>query len=167
MTTPPGQRKRLLALIHIAKKQFGMDEDGYRDFLEAQTGKRSAGKMNLSELNQVFQGFEARGFKVTGETGLKGEGSRVKGERRLSPKTRDKDPEKKTPADKVRALWIECWKAGKVKSRYDDSLQAYCKRVTKVERVEWLNHAQARQMIKILEDMLKVPEREAEVSNEE
>ncbi|MEO1208267.1 MAG: regulatory protein GemA [Cyanobacteria bacterium J06638_20] len=147
MTTPTGQRKRLLSLIHIAKKQLGLSDDDYRDFLEGVTAKRSAKGMDLSELNAVIQAFEKKGFKV------KGEGRRVKGKGKLSPKTRDKA--KKTPVDKVRALWIRCYQAGKVRERGDDALQKFCRTVTGVERVEWLKHHQAKQLIEILETRLQ------------
>ena len=47
-------RLKLLAKVHIAKKALGMEDDGYRDFLQAQTGKRSAGLLNEIELDKVL-----------------------------------------------------------------------------------------------------------------
>lgn len=51
MTPRKETRNALLAKVHIAKKALGMDDDAYRDFLNAQTGKRSAGLLNETELD--------------------------------------------------------------------------------------------------------------------
>lgn len=150
-TMPPKTRQRLLALIHIAKKQLCLREEDYRTLLGSVTGKTSAGEMTLSELNAVIQTFEGMGFKVRGEGRVKGEG--VKGKGKLSPRTRDKAV--KTPADKVRALWIQCYQAGVVRSRWDEAINQFCKTACGVDRVEWLSHDQARRVIKILEDKLE------------
>ena len=56
-------RQALLAKVHIAKKALGMDDDGYRDFLQAQTGKRSAGLLNEIELDRVLTQMKRMGFK--------------------------------------------------------------------------------------------------------
>jgi len=149
-TMPPKTRQRMLALIHIAKKQLRLKEDDYRTLLGSVTGKTSAGEMTLSELNAVIQTFEGMGFKVKGGERVKGEGGKGK---RLSPRTRGKAV--KTPADKVRALWIQCFQAGLVKSRWDEAINQFCKTVCGVDRVEWLSHDQARRVIKILEDRLE------------
>ena len=47
-------RRKELAKIHAMKNSEGMDEDTYRDMLEAQTGKRSAGDMNKAERHKVI-----------------------------------------------------------------------------------------------------------------
>ena len=56
-------RLKLLAKVHIAKKALGMEDDGYRDFLQAQTGKRSAGLLNEIELDKVLAQMKRLGFK--------------------------------------------------------------------------------------------------------
>lgn len=44
---PDDRRRRELAKIHIlAKKDLGMDDETYRDMLEAVTGQRSAGRLD-------------------------------------------------------------------------------------------------------------------------
>ena len=49
-------RRKELAKIHVLKKQVGLDdEDSYRDMLEAQTGKRSAGNMSKAERHKVIK----------------------------------------------------------------------------------------------------------------
>ncbi len=56
-------RKAMLAKVHIAKKELGMDEDTYRDFLEKHTGKRSASKLNYYQLQNVLNAMQKSGFK--------------------------------------------------------------------------------------------------------
>lgn len=51
-------RKRELGIIHAAKKRLGLDEDTYRLFLEAQTGKRSASELTDKERAVVISEME-------------------------------------------------------------------------------------------------------------
>lgn len=57
-----------LAIVHIAAKEQGMDEERYRGFLEAHTGKRSAADFNPVEMRVVIREFEKRGFRVSART---------------------------------------------------------------------------------------------------
>lgn len=140
---PAEERRRLIAKIHIAKKQLRLSDEDYKALLGSVTnGKSSCKDMSDSELVAVIEAAEGRGFKPKSTKG------------KLSPATRQKPKDSKTAADKIRALWIECFKAGKVKSRYEEALQAFCKSITDVDRVEWLNYRQSKRIIKILEDRL-------------
>ena len=56
-------KKILMAKIHIAKKELGLDDDTYRDVLWRVTGKRSCKKMLIGELEAVVKDMEASGFK--------------------------------------------------------------------------------------------------------
>lgn len=58
-------RNGLIALLHIAKKDLGLDDDIYRDILEQQTGQRSAKDLTLKQLEQVLRYFASKGFKQT------------------------------------------------------------------------------------------------------
>lgn len=55
-------RNSLLAKVHIAKKALGMEEEAYRDLLEATTGKRSAGALSVRQLVQVVEVMRKRGW---------------------------------------------------------------------------------------------------------
>ena len=58
---PAAMRKQMLAKIHVAKKQLGLDDDTYRDFLQGVTerdgegGKRSCKEMDESDLHNVLE----------------------------------------------------------------------------------------------------------------
>ncbi len=53
----------MMAKIHIAKKELGLDDDTYRDVLWRVTGKRSCKNMLIGELEAVVKDMEASGFK--------------------------------------------------------------------------------------------------------
>ena len=55
-------KKILMAKIHIAKKDLGLDDDTYRDVLWRVTGKRSCKNMLIGELEAVIKDMESRGF---------------------------------------------------------------------------------------------------------
>lgn len=52
-------RKRLLARIHIVKAELGWDEDEYRDYVFAETGKDSAGDVDYVPLANLLKRMEA------------------------------------------------------------------------------------------------------------
>lgn len=55
-------RRSLLAKVHIAAKALGLDDETYRDMLEALTGKRSAGKLTEKQLVLVVAALRAKGW---------------------------------------------------------------------------------------------------------
>lgn len=57
-----GNRKTMLATVHIARKQLGLDEDAYRDVLERVTGRRSSGDCSVRELRLAIEEFRRLGF---------------------------------------------------------------------------------------------------------
>ena len=57
------RRRAMLAKIHMAKKDLALDDDTYRDFLEAEYGVRSAGKLTPYQLDQVLGIFRAWGWE--------------------------------------------------------------------------------------------------------
>lgn len=62
MNTRAQTRQGLIAKIHIAKKALGMDDDGYREFLFNQTGKRSAKDCTEIELDRCIAQMKRMGF---------------------------------------------------------------------------------------------------------
>jgi len=55
-------RHKLLALVHIAKKEIPLRDDEYRDVI-AYWGVRSSADMSIPELEELVQYFESLGFK--------------------------------------------------------------------------------------------------------
>jgi phage gp16-like protein len=135
--------RALIAKIHIAKKQLGLDDDLYRDVLAAvANGKTSCANMNVTELQSVLDHFKAKGFKTV----------KSKKAGRLSPPS---GTAKLPEIDKIRAIWITMAQHGIVKDSSETALNAYVKRMTStlnqgagVESVAWVNPSQA---IRVLE----------------
>ena len=57
-------RRVLLAKVHIAKKDLGVDEDIYRMILREEFGVESAADLANRELEQLVLRFESRGWKA-------------------------------------------------------------------------------------------------------
>ncbi len=58
-------RASLLAKLHIAKKELGLDDDLYRSMLERVTGKRSAAKLSIKELVSMVEEMKSKGWQAT------------------------------------------------------------------------------------------------------
>ncbi len=54
-----------IALLHVAKKQLGLDDDIYRTILEAYGGVSSAKHIKLDGFKRVMAHFERLGFEST------------------------------------------------------------------------------------------------------
>jgi phage gp16-like protein len=114
-TFPASERKRLLAKIHIAKKQLDWDDDQYRAALKDVAGVDSAGELTVGGFKKFMDYLYRCGFRDGAPQG-----------KRLSPRTSDKPH--KTRQSKAVALWIELYKAGKVKDRSHDALGNFARR---------------------------------------
>lgn len=134
---PKDDRTKLLAKIHVAKKQLGLDDDTYRDLLERVTGKRSAGELEERELLAVLNAFREAGWK--GATAPRSGKPHVR---------------------KVWAIWQSMRDAGIVTA--DDSraaLRAFVLRLTGVADPEWLTADQATKVTESLKQWKKRVER--------
>jgi hypothetical protein len=56
------RRHKLLALVHIAKKEIPLRDDEYRDVLKY-WGVKTSAQMSISELEDLVEYFESLGFK--------------------------------------------------------------------------------------------------------
>jgi phage gp16-like protein len=57
-------RARMIAKIHLAKKQLALAEESYRAILERITGLDSAGKMRVDQLDAVLREFTRLGWRA-------------------------------------------------------------------------------------------------------
>ncbi|MGF6227585.1 hypothetical protein QFZ27_001540 [Inquilinus ginsengisoli] len=60
-------RTRLIAKVHVAKKQLGLDEETYRDVLRRVTGRDSTADINNVQLGNVIREFVRLGWKGGGD----------------------------------------------------------------------------------------------------
>ena len=112
----------LIAKMHVAKKQLGLDDDTYRDTLELVTGKRSAKDMNDRQRVKVLEHFQTKGFDASPVK------PKADGRKKLTGKY----------AGKLQALWIAGWNLGLVKNKDDAALLAFVKRQTGIDHTRFL-----------------------------
>lgn len=121
-----------IQILKIAQKQLGLDDDTYRDKLEALTGKRSARDLSEGERQKVYMAFQADGFVPT----------------RPAPKA-NRATGKFAP--KLQALWIAGWNLGVFRNRTDKAMTAFLKRQTGIDHSRFLHHGEdARKVIEAL-----------------
>ena len=119
-SSPPGRAPRSapLVMIHVGKKQLGLDDDAYRGLLERVTGKRSAAELSEAERNAVVADMRRQGFKPASKPRLKGLDGPY--------------------AAKLQALWIAGWNLGVVRDRRDKALVSFVERQTKISHTRFL-----------------------------
>ncbi len=134
MSTTSPIRRGLIAKIHVAKKQMGMDEDSYRAMLRRH-GTDSASTMSLEQLESVLQEMQAKGFKPTPP---KKAGAR---------KQADGEAVKK-----IRALWLFLHQIGAVNNPTEAALAVYAKRMVGVDDLRWVDGTRSTRLIETLKN---------------
>lgn len=129
-------KSKYIKLIHIAKKQLGLDDDTYRHLLVTVTKKSSTKDMTVWELDKVIDNLKSKGFIVKNS--------------KKSGKITATEPVHK----KIRSLWLELADAGAIKNSSEKAINSYVKRITGVEVMDWLNTDQAMRVIESLKSWL-------------
>ncbi|WP_288804182.1 regulatory protein GemA [uncultured Novosphingobium sp.] len=133
------QRHKLLATVHIARKQLAMQDDDYAALLERVTGKRSAADCSDGQLRDAIREFEAKGFRSSSgrsKRRIVGGGETVR---------------------KARAMWISLYQLGAIRDGSDAALEALGRRQLKVDRLVWANERHANRLIEALKAMTNSP----------
>jgi phage gp16-like protein len=120
-------RQRLLAKVHIAKKEMKLSDDDYAVIVESvsRPGKTSSAQLNLQQLEALIERFKELGWQS-------------KKPKKLSPKSRDKAEFEKNQKDKIRALWITAGQVGAIADNSESALQGFVKRMTDIDRIDWV-----------------------------
>lgn len=131
--------KGLIAKIHIAKKELGLDDGTYRAIIKQATNKESCAKCNAFQLEKVIELMKSKGWK---------------------PKTvaAKKKAFRKPPTDliaKIYAIWGDLQEIGAVSSSDKSALDNFIKKYTKVDSVQWIDDYQAIKIIEMLKQWLK------------
>jgi len=127
-------RKKELAVIHIAKEELGLDDEWYRDLLEAWTGETSSADLSQEQRHEVIENFKRMGFEPESDR-----------EERLEVQEDDKPQ-----VQKIKQLWLKLHGVGAVKNPSLESLNAYVQRMTETDRVQWLGTKDAVTVIEAL-----------------
>jgi len=132
-------RQRLIRLIHVGKRELGLDDDVYRALLMGSVQKDSTSTMSVPELERVLERMKRSGFKV-----------RVKSARPPAQSRPGRPLAQYPEARKVRALWLFLHQLGAVKNPSEEALAAYVKRIAKVDALQWTNGNQTEALIETL-----------------
>ena len=130
-----GLTNKQKAVLHVAKTRLGLDDETYRDMLEAHGGARSAVDLNYAGFLTVMTHFEASGFV-----------------RASIPQHERKIKERSGMATgaqirKIKAIWLSL--AGSYYTRGQEwrALRAFLKKRFRVEHENVLTFAAAHKMI--------------------
>lgn len=137
-------RRAMLAKVHLAAKELGLDDDARRDVLERVTGRRSSADCTDAQLDAVIAHFKGLGWKPKVVAG--GKAAAPAASRRPTPASHP-------VANKARAMWISLWNLGVVENRSEQALEAFAKRQLKVDRLQWADQAQGFRLIEALKAM--------------
>ena len=139
MTPNQDARQRLIRLIHVGKRELGLDDETYRTLLSGCVAKDSTSTMSVPELERVLERMKRSGFKV-----------RVKSARPPAQSRPGRPLAQYPEARKVRALWLFLHQLGAVKNPSEEALAAYVKRIAKVDALQWTNGNQTEALIETL-----------------
>lgn len=126
MSTNNVQRKKQLAMIHVARQQLRLDDDTYRAMLHKVAGVESAADLDARGRDRVLRHFRSLGWES-------------KATRRPQP-----SPDRAALVRKIRAQLIA---AG---NRPDSYADAMARHMFKVDRFEWLAVDQLQRLVAAL-----------------
>lgn len=93
----------LIKAIQTGRRKLGLSDEEYRALLEGVSGKTSTKELNAYQLKEVLRRMREAGFHTAADPQLR----------------------------KIRSLWFSMYDEGIVKSKTDQSISAYIRRITK------------------------------------
>lgn len=134
------ERLRLIKLIHVGRRELGMDTETYRLMLSGMKhleGVTSTAELSVPKLKQVLEQLKAKGFKVR---------PNKKPARPMADDTQSK---------KIRSMWLSLHTAGVVRDPSESALVKFVEKMTGVKALQWLTIAQASRVIENLKQWEK------------
>lgn len=138
-STVQERKQRLIKLLHVGRRELGMDEDTYRQLIANVTrdpARNSSAQLTLQELDLVLDRMKAAGFKVR-----KGGHQRRQAEH--------------PTARKVRSLWLTLRDRGALRDASETALNRWVLGETGIEQLAWLDDAQTHLVIERLKKWIK------------
>lgn len=126
------RRRALIAKIHIARTQLGLDETTYRLLLR-RYGAESAALMRLDQLDGVLKELQAKGWQPAPP--------RKAGKRRQA---------QGAEVALIRALWLFLHDLGEVDNPSEAALAAYAKRIAGIDDLHWADGHRRERIIETL-----------------
>lgn len=130
-------RRKLIAMVHIAKKDLELIDDDYRAILMEEAGVASAADADEAGLAKAVDRFKARGWVPALADGKK-----------AAPKPADFPG-----AGKARALWISLHQLGVIENPAEPALEAFACRQLGCTKFQWAVRSQLDGLIEALKAM--------------
>lgn len=128
------RRRSMLAKVHVAKKELGLDETAYGDVLFRETGHSSSANCSDAELVKLLDAFKRMGWQAKPK----------------HPRPRIADHK---PARKARALWISLGHLGAIENPSEKALEAFAKRQLGCDTLQWADQTMMFRLIEALKAM--------------
>jgi len=138
------QRARLIRLIHVGRREIGMDEESYRLMLAnmpALGGRTSSADVGIKGLELILDQLKARGFKPRAKAPKSKPKLLTSHDRPLADDAQSK---------MIRGLWLELHEMGEVRDSSEKALAAYVLRIAKIQALQWLDIEGASKVIETL-----------------
>ena len=132
-------RNIMIAKIHLAKNQLGLDDDTYRSIIRQAVGKDSSTKCTDKQLEKIIETLKEK--------------ARTERDKARQPRRAYEKPNKPS-ISKIYALWGVLQRSGKIKSQDKAALDAFVRKYTGVDHVKWLDESQAQKIIEILKQII-------------
>jgi phage gp16-like protein len=122
-------------MVHMAKKELGLDDETYRAVLEQVTRHSSAAECSDAELLGLVEAFKRRGW--TPKPRLRDDG-------------RPRRPSNNAHVRKVWAEWNALIRTGVVRNPTREALRAFVERLTGIADPEWLSPQETNRVVEAL-----------------
>ena len=131
--SPLTKRQKLIQLIHIGRNKLALSDDAYRAILRGASGKNSCADMTISELEEAMKALRRAGFRVRKRLPLRPEN--------IGQATREQ-------LEYIKGMW-------ELAATYktDKALNAFIRRVAKVDDIRFLDVQGAQKVILALRAM--------------
>lgn len=127
-----------LAMIHIAKKALGLDDETYRSMLFTVAHVNSSKELDYAGRLKILTHLKACGWK-----------------QKPPVKAKQKSPLAGEPQQKmIRGLWLELHSKGIVLDPSEKAISRFINNQTRIERIEWISTSQASSIIERLKSWL-------------
>ncbi|MEB0047810.1 MULTISPECIES: regulatory protein GemA [unclassified Pseudomonas] len=145
------ERLRYIKLIHVARRELGMDDDTYRLMLAGMKGLEGAtstADLSVPNLLRVLEQLKLKGFKVRPN---KAQTRAIAGDGQ---------------SKKIRSMWLSLRDLGALQDPSEEALAKFVLNMTGVAALQWLNGAQASKVIENLKQWQGRIERSANAVQE-
>jgi len=131
---PQNRRSKLIQLIHVGRNKLALTDDAYRALLQGVSGKDSCADMTIPQLEEAMKALRRAGFRVYKKLPLRPEN--------IGEASRDQ-------LEYIKGMWELV-----AKHKTERTLNAFIRRVAKVDNIRFLDVHSAQKVILALRAMM-------------